>query len=285
VIAPEPISMSSPSSLIILLVGVAVATVSAVTILSMRVWGKQASPPLACDDVAYDSGGQAVSAVLCRPSATGVEAPGVVYLHGVGGPEEVPNQILRRLAAEGFVVLAPAYFARTPAPGPDPGSFLHVYMTRQDDVYSEAARQWPGVIADGVSFLQGQPGVAANRIGVVGYSLGGALALAGAAPDARYGAVVSIAGFTELAGFPELSRFITESFKSQTADLPPLLLVHGERDAAVPVTQARAIAATAEAAGRPTELAIHGGDHSVRGAHGRWSSQRIVEFLRRELSR
>src|SRR3712207_6173455 len=81
-----------------------------------RTSGEQA-PAATCEDVPYESGGRAVPAVLCRPIAARADLPGVVYLHGANGPEEVPARIRRQLAAEGFVVLAPAYFALTPAPG------------------------------------------------------------------------------------------------------------------------------------------------------------------------
>jgi pimeloyl-ACP methyl ester carboxylesterase len=59
--------------------------------------------------------------------------------------------------------------------------------------YREAAD-----LAEAVTWVRGQPGVA--RVGVLGYSLGGATAILGAAQDERIEAVVAEGGFYDLAG-------------------------------------------------------------------------------------
>jgi dienelactone hydrolase len=262
---------------ILLLIGLAAASA-----LLLACGRKDDAPTQSCSDVVYQSNGGTVPARLCRPDGPPTERPAVLYLHAVGGPGEVPQEIFRHLTTAGLVVLAPSYFAQTPAPGPDPHSFAHAYATGEDAAYTAAAQQWPRIIGDGVTFLQQQPGVATDRIGITGYSLGGALALYVAAADERLRVAAPIAAFVELDGFPRLSRFFG-GFSDRTAHLPPLLLVHGNRDGHAPVAQAYMIAAATKAAGGSAELAIYDGDHSLRGKQNEWAAQRLTEFLRLHL--
>ncbi|MEN0064671.1 MAG: alpha/beta hydrolase [Myxococcota bacterium] len=110
-----------------------------------------------------------------------------------------------------------------------------------------------------------------SRLGIVGFSAGGALALLDAAqPEAHYQRVVSVYGvyeFASLAG-PGTRLWRTALLGSwrprawaeaspaavATAIDAPVLLLHGTEDALVPYVQAQRLAAAREAAGCSTTL-------------------------------
>ena len=116
------------------------------------------------------SGGGLVAS-LHEPAGTG-PAPGVLLLGGSeGGLHEWDAQLL---AAEGFTVLALAYFG---APGLPPGLV---------DIPVE-------LFSRGLDLLADQPSTD-HRFGVVGGSRGGEAALLVASHDSRVGAVVSVVG-------------------------------------------------------------------------------------------
>ena len=73
--------------------------------------------------------------------------------------------------------------------------------------------------------------VLAGRVALVGISLGGFLALAlGTDPANRIKAIVDISG-----------GLAAPWDQQATAQFPPTLILHGEADTVVPVTQARAV--------------------------------------------
>jgi pimeloyl-ACP methyl ester carboxylesterase len=139
----------------------------------------------------------------------------------------------------------------------------------------------------------------ADRIGLIGHSMGGGVAILYAAGDSRVGAIVTWAGVSHLDRFPRevVSEWrargwttITNARTSQelrmsTAWLDdvernresldilaaarrltaPLLVIHGEADESVPIAEARAIA---EAAGEQAQLrTLPGEGHTFGVAH------------------
>jgi dipeptidyl aminopeptidase/acylaminoacyl peptidase len=228
--------------------------------------------------------GQTVPARLCLPPGEAARFPAVVYLHAVDGPQEVPAGLFAELVQRGIAVFEVHYFAPTPAPGPKPGSYLQVYLTGQDELYANAAKVWPRVIADGIAHLRTQPRIDGTRIGIAGYSLGAAMALASATPEANVRAAVALAGFITLEGFPRLSGLVGEAFITNAPTFPPALIIHGEKDGSAPVAQAYAMHDGLRAAGRTAELyLVADADHFWRGKHGAQARRRIVEFFSRFL--
>jgi carboxymethylenebutenolidase len=62
--------------------------------------------PVATSWTNYKSGDVEVSALVARPGATG-KFPAVLFVHGRRGLDELVQRLARRVAARGFVVLAP----------------------------------------------------------------------------------------------------------------------------------------------------------------------------------
>jgi dipeptidyl aminopeptidase/acylaminoacyl peptidase len=86
--------------------------------------------------------------------------------------------------------------------------------------------KWVETIQDAASFIADHRSIDGDRIGTVGYSLGGYLAVAHAAGDSRIRAVVEVAGGID----PELARTVKR--------LPPTLIIHGKEDQRVPFARA-----------------------------------------------
>jgi carboxymethylenebutenolidase len=104
--------------------------------------------------------GTEVPAILYRPKAAG-SYPGVLFQHGRRGLDEMVQRLPRRMAARGFVVLAPdVYSARFI----DKFPIEHMVETESDT-------------NAGVDFLLQQPGVSTSRICLYSHTRGGYYAL------------------------------------------------------------------------------------------------------------
>src|SRR5512134_2940617 len=104
----------------------------------------------------------------------GERRPGVLVLHTVAGPGPMLETFARRLAAEGFVTMTPDLFALHDF-GPD-GRTDHPLVLED--------------LAGALRFLRRHPRVDPTRLGVVGFSFGGRIAVIAAAGHADIGAVV-----------------------------------------------------------------------------------------------
>ena len=148
---------------------------------------------------------------LFAPDGGGRHAA-VVLLHGGAGLTRRGSDFrayARDLARNGFVVLLPHYFDATHSET--------IIMLRRS-----RARCQPGL------YRRPRPGV--TKVSLLGFSLGAFLAVSlGAEVDAI---VDYYGGISELAPLP--------------AKLPPTLIVHGEADSTVPVSEARRLAAVLE---------------------------------------
>jgi dienelactone hydrolase len=148
-------------------------------------------------------------------------APAVIFLHGSDGPFRHATSyrnVCRGLAAKGYAAFFVHYFDGTPgveAPDPDSGMM--------PDPRAFAA--WVGVNSAAVTYVQHFCGVDPNRVAIAGLSLGGFLATSVASHDPRVKAVITTSG-----GIP--SEFA--NFKH----MPPTLIIHGENDPTVPVSEA-----------------------------------------------
>jgi carboxymethylenebutenolidase len=115
--------------------------------------------------------------------------PGVLVLHAWWGLTSVFTDICDRLAAEGYVALAPSLF---------PGGATAATIAEAEalrDAHDEAAAEVEAVVQAAVEQLRGLPAVTGTQIGVIGFSLGAywALHLSQVRPD-DVSAVVTIYG-------------------------------------------------------------------------------------------
>jgi carboxymethylenebutenolidase len=130
------------------------------------------------------TGNRAYQAVLERGAG-----PGVLVLHAWWGLTSVFTDVCDRLAAAGYVALAPSLFSG----GATAATIAEAEVLR--DAHDEAAAEVEAVVQAAVEQLRGLPAVTGARIGVIGFSLGAywALHLSQVRPD-DVGAVVTIYG-------------------------------------------------------------------------------------------
>ena len=206
----------------------------------------------------FESQGKTIAVERFEPKAKG-KYPAVIVLHGsggmiLGGP--LFRDLSRRLARRGYVAHVIHYFDLT--------------GTKLADLPTMKANfpVWLLAVADGVSFAAKQPNVDPERIGVLGFSLGGFLSVSLAMFDARVNAVVEYFG-----GLPvELQK----DLKS----LPPTLILHGDADRVVPVAEAKTLEKLCVEKNVKHEVRIYAGQgHFFLGDDGRDAISRTLAFF------
>lgn len=218
------------------------------------------------EDVSYSSGDDRVEGYLVAPSSTSGKAPAVVFLHGAGGDREEQLGTAVKLAKRGAVALtitAPSG-AKTPPPGAT-GEKLVRWQggTIADDVI--AARRAFDLLAD-------DDRVDADRLGLVGWSMGGRLAALVAGVDDRVRATVLMsAGAAPVDAYVEgapaelqaVVRDVLEPIDPLTRidDAKGKVLVQaGRQDSIVP---AAALEAVIAAAPKGTKVEWYPTDHAL----------------------
>lgn len=189
------------------------------------------------------AGRDRVPGVLILPDAR-APVPAALLLHGYTSRKEaMADGIGTALAREGVASLAvdlPMHGERVPA--------RHAVFPRQS---MEVVRHWRVALdeaAAALAFLRALPHVNADRVGVVGYSLGSFLAVTLAARDGAVTPVVLAAGGDLPLGSPlvTLARTVMDPTRSVRALRGrPLLMVNGRYDRTIVPEQAERLYAAA----------------------------------------
>jgi carboxymethylenebutenolidase len=125
--------------------------------------------------VTFPANGSEGSGFLASPVGD-EKRPGVIVIQEWWGLDDHIKDIAQRFAREGFVALAPDLYHGEVATEPDEARKLVMNMNRE-----QAMKDCLGA----VRHLQAQPNVASNKVGCIGFCMGGSLtlALAAATPD------------------------------------------------------------------------------------------------------
>lgn len=173
---------------------------------------------MAHQNVSFPSNGGTAHGYLARPPAG--SGPGVIVIQEWWGLTDHIASITDRLAAEGFVALAPdLYGGKTTHDGDEALELMSALPMEQ------AARD----LAGAVDFLLADDDVTSSNVGAVGFCMGGGFVLMLAAQQGdRIGAAVPFYGVGPAA---------QQDFSTLTAAVQGH---YGEKDAMYPVEQARA---------------------------------------------
>jgi dienelactone hydrolase len=199
----------------------------------------------------FASGGATVRAELCRARGGGGAA--VVVLHGCGGFSTFDHRIVKALPGYGI-------------------STLDVDYSNAFGKVGDAFSTWVTVARDAATALRSTSGI--RRVGVVGWSLGGGVALQAAAAPPASRPFAAVAGFS------------TGSFRASAlaSELPPTILLSGGRTDVIPLTETLPLYRALRAAHVPSELYVYPrGSHNWPGRQGALGIQRAATFLRRYL--
>jgi carboxymethylenebutenolidase len=220
-------------------------------------------------NVTFPSNGSTAHGYLATPASG--SGPGVIVIQEWWGLTDHIVSVADRLAAEGFVALAPDLFGgRTTHDADEAGSLL---MSLPVD---EAARDLGGA----VDHLLSLDAVTSDSVGAIGFCMGGGFVLRLAAQQGpRVSAAVPFYGVGP--GVPDSYQGLTAAVQGHYA----------ERDSMYPVDQARAQEAQIRAeAGAPVEFYYYDAGHAFHndenliGTHDSASAKlawdRAVAFLK-----
>jgi carboxymethylenebutenolidase len=129
---------------------------------------------------AYKSGKEVVDGFLSRPTA-GDQRAAIVLIHGYRGLDDGQRAVTRRFAQEGFVCLSPDLFH---------GKTFH---TLEDCALQKTSLDIPRAVekvVDSVPYLRKLPWVGRKNIAVLGFCMGGGLALYALAQSRAFAAGV-----------------------------------------------------------------------------------------------
>jgi carboxymethylenebutenolidase len=205
--------------------------------------------PRMAETVEFKSNGSLASGYLAKPPAG--SGPGVLVIQEWWGLDSGIKTSTDRLAAAGFVALAPDLYHGELAGHDEMDKAGHLMQNLPPD---RAARDMSGA----VDFLASHRAVTSDGIGVVGFCMGGMLALIIAAnrPD-EVKAVVPFYGFPQGPMEPDWSK-LTASVSGHMA----------EKDDYFSPAAAKALEAKLRAMGKDVTLRVHPGTgHAFMGPH------------------
>lgn len=200
--------------------------------------------------------------------------PAVLVLYGMGGMSKYGDDFrayAKELAARGHVAMIVHYFdngeqAKDDLVGPDgPKAAAQTHILQNFTKWLEAVRE-------GVNYAAKLPNVDANRIGMLGFSMGGYVALSESTRNARVTAVVDYFGG------------VSPLFAALARKMPPALVLHGDADTVVPVTEAKKVETLYKRTNSPIEVKIYEGEgHGFKGEAQKDATERTLKFLEKHL--
>lgn len=240
-------------------------------------------------------GGDEIGGILARPEGTSARAPGIVLVQEVFGLDPHIQSMTERLAAEGFVVLAPDLYSREGgAPGPRPTPEDPSPIWTMDEVRAAVAslpdRRVLGDLEGGLAHLASDPGVHARQLGAMGFCMGGNYAYMLGCTSRRTSAVIDFYG-----------RFVYRELSPQKPIQPlelalnlscPILAIFGEADPSIPAEDVERFRKTMDQFARDATIVTipgvgHGFLNDRRKSYEREAAEKAwslaVDFLREQL--
>ena len=220
--------------------------------------------------VEFSSNGSTASGYLSKPESG--KGPGVIVIQEWWGLVDHIKDVADRFAREGFVALAPDLYHGKTARSPDEAGKLFMALN-----IDRAEKDLRGAI----KFVLSQKETVTEKVGTVGFCMGGQLSLYAACANANVGACVNFYG-------------IHPNVHPNIAGLQaPVLGFFAEKDGSVTPEAARKLEAQLKGAGKQTEFHIYPGvSHAFfndtraevyNKAYAEESWERMLKFLREYL--
>lgn len=222
------------------------------------------------ESVEFKANGRTANGYLAIPAQG--SGPGVIVIQEWWGLVDHIKDVCDRFAAEGFVALAPDLFHGQSTKSPDEAGKLMMALR-----IDEAEKDLSGA----AQYLLNHKATTGDKVGVVGFCMGGALSLYTATKNPNIGACVVFYG-----GHPNVKP-----------DLPnlhaPLLGIYGERDKSVTPASAHKLEQRLKSLGKQVEVIVYpDADHAffndtrpavynAQAAADAWP--RTIDFFRKHL--
>lgn len=196
--------------------------------------------------VSYPSGDFDLPAYVARPGGRG-RKPVVVVVSEIFGLHEYIRDVCRRLARQGYVAIAPVFFARD-----GDTAALTDFAAVRPIVARATNAQVMGDLDATIAWLDRQPFAAKDRIAITGFCWGGAVTYMAAAHSARFKA--GVAWYGRLVK-PAPDAFLGSENRLWPADVAgdlkaPVLGLYAENDSGIPLSSVEAMRAALNAAGK-----------------------------------
>jgi len=221
--------------------------------------------------VEFKANGRTGNGYLAIPQSG--SGPGVIVIQEWWGLVDHIKDVCDRFSGEGFVALAPDLYHGKAAKSPDEAGKLMMALR-----IDEAEKDLSGA----AQYLLDHRATTGDKVGVIGFCMGGALSLYTATKNPKIGACVVFYG-----GHPNVKP-----------DLPnlhaPVLGIYGERDKSVTPASAHKLEQQLQSLGKKMEVVIYpGADHAffndtrptvynAEAAADAW--RRTIDFFRKHLS-
>jgi carboxymethylenebutenolidase len=196
--------------------------------------------------------GETMGAYLARPEGDGSLPAVIVYMEIFGVNDHI-REVTRRVAEEGYVAIAPDYFHRT-APG--------IQLEYNEAGMAEGMKQLGPLAADQmiadakdtIAYLRGRSDVIGDRIGAMGFCIGGHMTyLTACATDIIAAASFYGGGIAAPEGPGGAAATL-----SRTSEIGGRIHCYfGGQDALIPADQVEAIRSSLEAAGVAHEIHVY----------------------------
>ena len=220
--------------------------------------------------VEFSSNGGTTSGYLAIPQKG--NGPGVIVIQEWWGLVDHIKDVCDRFAGEGYVALAPDLYHGETTKSPDEAGKLMMALR-----IDEAEKDLRGAI----QYLLDQQATTGEKVGTIGFCMGGALSLYAASKNSQVGACVVFYG-------------IHPNVKPDLANLQaPVLGIYAERDGFVPPESVRELERQLKELGKSVEVHIYPDtDHAffndqradvynAKAAEDAW--RRVIQFCAKHL--
>jgi len=191
-------------------------------------------------DVSYKSGSETVHGIIYAPEGKG-PFPGIIVIHEWWGLNDWVKEQASKLADQGYVTLAIDLYRGKVATTPNEA---HEFMGGVP--HDRAARDLQAAF----TYLQSQPNVKKDRVGAIGWCMGGGYALHLALDQPKLAADVINYGVADYASLAKDQS----ALKKINA---PILGIFGQQDRGIPADEVKAFAEQLDKLGKKVDITIY----------------------------
>lgn len=199
----------------------------------------QGRPPVRGETTTFEAGGESVRAYLARPSAPG-SFPGMVVVHEWWGLNDQIKRVADRLAAQGYEAVAPDLY-RGKVAGYREADLAHELSRGLNEKRAVA------IVKGAAAYIRTTEKDETLPVGVIGFCMGGGVALQAALEGGALQAAVMFYGSVETD--PNTLKHLA----------CPLLGFFGSDDRGIPPDEVRRFEAALKAAGKTATVHIYPG--------------------------